>query len=72
MVQNRVSIRESESRKDWPVPPAPTYTPIPTIKTEAQPQEAAKQLEEKYGWGPNCPICKNTVQHEEDWDDDLQ
>ena len=28
-----------ESRKDWPIPPVPTSTP--TIKVEAQPQEAA-------------------------------
>ena len=35
-----------KSRKDWPILPAPTSIPISTIKTEAQPQEAAKQLEE--------------------------
>ena len=63
-----------ESRKDWPIPPTPTSTP--TIKFEAKCHKAAiphaamapKQIE-KYGWGPNCLICKNI---EEDWDGDLQ
>ena len=64
-----------ESRKDWPIQPAPTSTP--TIKVEAQPQETAishttlapKQIREKCGLGPNCPICKNI---EEDRDGDHQ
>ena len=63
-----------ESRKDWPIPPAPTSTT--TIKVKPQPHEAAiphtamipKQIE-KCGWGPNCPICKNI---EEDCNGDLQ
>ena len=53
-----------ESRKDWPIPPAPTSTP--TIKVKAQSHEkliphatvALKQTKEKCGWGPTCPIYK--------------
>ena len=63
-----------ESRRDWLIPPTPTSTP--TIKVEAQPHKTAipcatvalKQIKEKCGWGPNCPICENI---EEDWDGDL-
>ena len=67
-----------ESRSDWTIPLAPTPTPIVMPETRPHDTEipcttiAPKQLEEKCGWGPNCPICKNDDQHEEDWDDDLQ
>ena len=70
-----------ETRKDWPNPPTPVPTPIPTIKTEEQPKIAAiphamtmpKQATEKCSWGPHCPICKNEEEHgEEDCDGNLQ
>ena len=62
-----------ELRKDWPIPP--TSTSNPTIKVEPQTQEAATPQAvvilkvQKYGWGPNCPICKN-IKDEEDWNGD--
>ena len=37
-------------------------------KTKEQPSTSPKA--EKFGWGPNCPFCKN--QEEEDWDGDCQ
>ena len=69
-----------ETRKEWPIPPASTATPISTIKTEDPPQVAAvphamlipKQATEKCSWGLHCPIWKNEEEHEEDWDGDMQ
>ena len=67
-----------ELRKDWPIPPTnntTTATSKPPIKIEPQAQEqpncsaTAPQKVEQYGWGPHCPICKNT---KEDWDGNHQ
>ena len=69
-----------ETRKDWPIPPAPAATPATIMKTEEQPQVVAiphammipKQATEKCSWGLHCPICKNKEEHEEDWDGNMQ
>ena len=41
------------------------------IKIEPKPEEQPTNspIVEKFGWGPNCPFCKNI---EEDWDSDHQ
>ena len=70
-----------ETRKDWPIPPTPVHTPVPTIKTNEQPKIAAishamtmpKQVTEKCSWGLHCTICENEEEHgEEDWGGNLQ
>ena len=61
-------------RKDWPI--SPTFTSNPPVKIEPQSQEAVDPHAiitpkvEKCGWGPNCPICKNIENEEEDWNSD--
>ena len=65
-------------RKDWLIPPtnntATATISKPPTKIEAQAQEqptpntTAPPKAEQYGWGLNCPICKNI----EDWDGDHQ
>ena len=69
-----------ETRKDWPIPPTPAPTSVPTMKTEAQPQVAAipkvmiapRQAGRNCTWGSHCPICEEDREHEEDWDGNLQ
>ena len=73
MAQNQVSIKEVvQVQKGLAYAPCHYIYTYPTIKTEAQPQEAAKQLEEKCGWGPNCPLVKIWSNTKEDWDDNTQ
>ena len=79
---NTGSVSENlfKTRKDWSIPSTPVPTPASIIKTEEQPKIVAipnamvmaKQATEKYSWGPQCPICKNEEEHEEDWDSDMQ
>ena len=65
-----------ELRKDWPIPP--TSTSNPPIMIEPQSQETATHHAiitpkvEKCGWGPNCPICKNIENEEEDWNSAIE
>ena len=70
-----------ETRKDWLIPPnynndnnintaiATSLTPPIEIEPKPKEQPTTSPIEEKCGWGPNCPICKNI---EEDWDGDRQ
>ena len=76
MAPNRVNIRKPDRVQKGLANSPSTYN-HPHKKVEAQPHETAiphatvalKQIKEKSGWGPNCPICKNI---EEDWDGELQ
>ena len=78
--QGSASEHLFETRKYWPIPPTPTPTSAPTVKTEAPPQVAViphvmvmpKQVTEKCSWGLHCPICKNEEEHEEDRDGNRQ
>ena len=82
MAQSReVSGNLFETRKDWLLPPnyiddntkntANTTSPKPPIKVESKPegQPATSPKVEKFGWGPNCPFCRN---QEENWNGDHQ
>ena len=64
------SMNLFKARAGWPIPPMPAPT-VKVEKTEVPPRVAAiphamvlpmphnnKQSEEKYTWGPHCPICK--------------
>ena len=67
--------------KDWQIPPNYTNDSNistdnttglkPPIKVEPKPeiQPTTSPKAEKFGWGPNCPFCKNL---EEDWNGDHQ
>ena len=61
-----------ELRKDWPIPSTTASKPAIKIEPETQeqvnPSTSAAQKSEKWGWGPNCPICKNI----KDWNGDHQ
>ena len=73
-----------EARANWPNLPTETPTVVKVEKTEVPPKVAAipyamvlnkpqnkRPAEEKYTWGPHCPICtKEEEEGTEDWNGD--
>ena len=67
-----------EARADWPIPPlqtlamkvqkvSPKVVAIPCAMVLSKPINN-RSAEEKYTWGPHCPICKKEEEEgTEDW-----
>ena len=81
----KISGNLFEERNDWLLPPnyldnnnvkdmTHVTSPKPPIKEEPKTEEQSftSPKTEKYGWGPNCPFCKNQGNEEEDWDGNHQ
>ena len=80
----KISGNLSQERKDWLLPSnylnndnkdtTSVTSPKPPIKEEpkTEGQSFTGPKTDKYGWGPNCPFCKNQEKEKEDWDGNCQ
>ena len=80
----KISGNLFEERKDWLLPPnylnndnkdtTDVISPKPHVKEEPKTDEQSFDgpKSDKFGWGPNCPFCKNQEKEEEDWDGNHQ